>query len=135
MTKFIGALLACVFCHSGWAQDKVYRCGNEYTNNVPRERIAQCTLITTGNVTVVPAVKVPPLASVRPTNQRAKDADARFILDGELKRAEARRADLTRNYQKYLDRVAELKANIQRSEADIASIRREISRMPGGTAR
>ena len=150
MTKFIGALLACVFCHSGWAQDKVYRCGNEYTNNVPRERVAQCTLITTGNVTVVPAVKVPPLASVRPINQRAKDADARFILDGELKRAEARRADLlkeyndgepeklgaeTRNYQKYLDRVAELKANIQRSEADIASIRREISRMPGGTAR
>jgi hypothetical protein len=90
------------------------------------------------------------MSSVRSDNQRAKDADARFILDNELKKAEARRADLlkefnngepeklgaeTRNYQKYIDRIAELKANIQRSEADIASIRREISRLSGGANR
>jgi hypothetical protein len=150
MTKFVWALLGCVFCCSVAAQDKVYRCGNEYTNNVTRDRAAECTLITTGNVTVVPAVKAPTMSSVRPDNQRAKDADARFILDNELKKAEARRAELlkefnngepeklgaeNRNYQKYVDRIAELKANIQRSEADIASIRREISRLSGGANR
>jgi hypothetical protein len=150
MTKFVWALLGCVFCYSVAAQDKVYRCGNEYTNNVTRDRAAECTLITTGNVTVVPAVKAPPMSSVRSDNQRAKDADARFILENELKKAEARRAELlkefnngepeklgaeNRNYQKYIDRIAELKANIQRSEADIASIRREISRLSGGANR
>jgi len=150
MTKLMLALMACACCQSVFAQDKVYRCGNEYTNNVTRERAAECTLITTGNVTVVPAVKAPPMSSVRSDNQRTKDADARFILDNELKKAEARRADLlkefnngepeklgaeTRNYQKYIDRIAELKSNIQRSEADIASIRREISRLSGGANR
>jgi hypothetical protein len=34
-----------------------------------------------------------------------------------------------RNHQKYLDRVQEMKANLQRNEADIASIRREIGRL------
>jgi hypothetical protein len=76
--------------------------------------------------------------------QRARDADARYILDSELKKAEGRRADLlkeynngepeklgpeTRNHQKYLDRVAELKAAIARNEADIAGIQRELSRL------
>jgi len=36
----------------------------------------------------------------------------------------------TRNYQKYLDRVANLKADIDRVESDIAGIRREIGRLP-----
>ena len=77
--------------------------------------------------------------------QRAKDSDARLILESELKKAEARQAELvkeynngepeklgpeTRNNQKYLDRVAELKANIARNESDIAGIRRELGRVP-----
>jgi len=150
MNQLMLALIACAFCQSVYAQDKVYRCGNEYTNNVTRDRAAECTLITSGNVTVVPAVKPQPSAGMRSDTQRAKDADARFILDNELKKAEARRAELLkefnngepeklgaemRNHQKYLDRLAELKANIQRSEADIASIRREISRLPGAAGR
>jgi hypothetical protein len=75
--------------------------------------------------------------------QRARDADARQILEAELRRAEARHAELlkeynhgapeklgpeTRNHQKYLDRVAELKASIARSESDMAGIRRELGR-------
>ena len=150
MTKFMWALLVCAFCPLVFAQDKVYRCGNEYTNNVTRERAAECTLISPGNVTVVPAVKPPPAGAARSEAQRSRGADALFILQSELKKAEARRAELlkefnngepekmgaeTRNYQKYLDRVAEMKASIQRNEADIASIRREISRLPGGAAR
>jgi hypothetical protein len=75
--------------------------------------------------------------------QRARDSDARRILEGELKREEERLAELQkeynggeperlgdeRNYQKYLDRVAELKAGIARKEADIAAIRRELSKL------
>ena len=64
-------------------------------------------------------------------------------METELRRAEARRTELaleynngepekrgdeSRNYQKYLDRVAELKANLGRVESDIAGIRRELGR-------
>ena len=78
------------------------------------------------------------------TAQRDRDADSRQILESELKKAEARQADLlreykggepdkqggeARNYQKYLDRVAELKASIARNENDIAGIRRELGRV------
>jgi hypothetical protein len=81
--------------------------------------------------------------------QRARDADARQILSAELKKAEARQSELqreynngeperrgdeTRNYQKYLDRVAEIKANLTRNESDLASIRRELARQPGAPA-
>ncbi|MDE1929772.1 MAG: hypothetical protein KGI36_21525, partial [Burkholderiales bacterium] len=36
-----------------------------------------------------------------------------------------------RNYQKYLDRVAGMKASIDRTQADIAAIQREIAKLPG----
>ena len=39
-----------------------------------------------------------------------------------------------RNHQKYLDRVAELKAAIARNEEDIAGIKRELTRNSGGTS-
>lgn len=129
------------------AQDKVYRCGNEYTNIPKPTGAAKCTLITQGNVTVVPAPK-PPAVNPPPARsdaQRSKDADARGILENELKKALALQEELrkdfnngepektggeARNYQKYLDRVAEMKANLKRNEADIASLRREIARLP-----
>ncbi|MEO6624864.1 MAG: hypothetical protein ABIN37_08540 [Burkholderiaceae bacterium] len=77
--------------------------------------------------------------------QRGRDSDARLILESELKKAESRQSDLlreynagepdkrgdeARNYQKYLDRVADIKASIARNEGDIAGIRRELSRVP-----
>ncbi len=76
--------------------------------------------------------------------QRARDTDSRAILEAELRRAESRQGELlreynngepekqgseARNYQKYLDRVADLKASITRNESDIAGIRREIARL------
>jgi hypothetical protein len=81
--------------------------------------------------------------------QRAKDSDSRLILESELKKAEARRVDLlkeynngepeklgpeTRNPQKYLERVAELKASIARNDKDIDGIRRELTRVPAAAA-
>jgi hypothetical protein len=35
------------------AQDRIYRCGNEYTNTVPQGHEKGCKLVEGGNVTVV----------------------------------------------------------------------------------
>ena len=147
-------LLASLAGTASWAQDRIYRCGNEYTNTVPESQAKNCKLISGGNVTVVQSQK--PNANrvaaatqsgqrVDAGDQRAKDSDSRLILESELKKAEARRAELlkeynngepdrlgpeTRNNQKYIDRVAELKASISRIESDIEGIRRELSRVP-----
>lgn len=81
---------------------------------------------------------------VDPAEQRARDNDARRILADELRREEERLAALQkefnngqperqgdeRNYQRYLDRVAEMKAAITRKEADIAALRREMNKLP-----
>ena len=91
----------------------------------------------------VPASRSPD-ERVAPADQRARDSDARRILEGELRREEERLAELQkdynkgeperrgdeRNYQKYIDRVADMKASIARKEADIAAIRRELSKLP-----
>lgn len=83
-------------------------------------------------------------ARVDPAEQRARDSDARRILSAELRREEERLAEMRReynngeperqggerNYQKYLDRVAEMKAAIDRKEADIAALRRELAKLP-----
>ena len=139
------------------ADERIYRCGNEYTKTVSEDQAKTCKLISGSNVTVIQAVKVPPKGSgtsgarVDAVEQRAKDADARLILESELKRAEARQAELlkeynngeperqggeARNNQKYLDRVDSLKAAIARNDADIAGIKRELGRLspPSGPA-
>ncbi len=149
--------------NSAYAQDRIFRCGNEYTNNVAEAQSRGCKLVEGGNVTVVqsqpvarpPAQGVTRIASAGPAGQRidaneqkARDADARYVLESELKKAEARqgelvreynngepekRGDEARNYQKYLDRVAELKSGISRNESDIAGIKRELERLPAQT--
>ncbi|OYU42684.1 MAG: hypothetical protein CFE44_22620 [Burkholderiales bacterium PBB4] len=152
--------LIAVFAVPASAQDRIYRCGNEYTNTVTEQQAKNCKLISGGNVTVVPGVRPPsrpatanspgaPQPRVDAAEQRAKDSDARMILESELKKAEARQAELlkeynggvpeklgpeTRNNQKYLDRIAELKANISRNESDIAGIRRELGRVPAAAS-
>jgi hypothetical protein len=145
------------------AQDRIYRCGNEYTNTVPSPQTKGCKLVEGGNVTVVQGFRpskattpntAPNSASaagarVGASDQKSRDSDARLILQAELKKAESRqeellkeynngepekRGDESRNYKKYQDRVAELKANLARNESDMAGIKRELSRQPGGTA-
>lgn len=136
------------------AQDRIYRCGNEYTNTVSEAQAKQCKLVSGGNVTVVQAVKPgAKVASAAPradaNEQRAKDSDARLILEAELKRAEARQEELLREYnkgepdrlplemrdqQRYMNRIAELKASISRNESDIAGIRRELARVLAAAA-
>lgn len=88
--------------------------------------------------------RLEPYTRVDPNEQRARDSDRRAILSAELRRDEQALADLQReynngeperrgderNYQKYLDRLAELKASIVRKESDVAAIRRELSKVP-----
>lgn len=140
----------------------IYRCaGNVYTNDAAEARSKGCKTMEGGNITVVQGTRVnAPPATVKVATapqsaatpgqrvgadeQRARDSDARAILEAELKKAEVRQAELAkefnngepeklgpehRNYQKYLDRVAELKANIARTENDVAGIKRELGRV------
>jgi hypothetical protein len=158
-TVYFSLLLVLLVASGAHAQERIYRCGNEYTNTVTEAQAKNCKLISGGNVTVVQAHKPPPGSKgtspatpsqrVDAGDQRAKDSDARLILESELKKAEARQAELlkeynngepdkqggeARNNQKYLDRVAELKASIARNESDIAGIRRELGRVPSATS-
>jgi len=77
-------------------------------------------------------------------DQRARDSDARRILGDELRREEERLSEMRkeynngeperqggeRNYQKYLDRVEDMRSQIARKQADIAAIKREIAKLP-----
>jgi hypothetical protein len=136
---------------------RVYRCGNQYTNAPTDAQAKDCKLLEPVPLTVVEAVRPAPGRKAGPASgpaasavrvdsseQRARDADARAILEAELSKAQARQTELlreynngepeklgpeTRNYQKYLDRVAHLKASIARNEVDIEGLRRELSRL------
>jgi hypothetical protein len=144
---------------AAWAQDRIYRCGNEYTNNAAQAKDRGCKLVEGGNVTVVQGARskasgvaapsgttASPAGAPRVENsdQRARDADARAILESELRKAEARHAELLKEYndgapvrnaldlrnpQLYMERTAELKASVARSESDLAGIRRELARL------
>ena len=148
------------------AQERIYRCPGtpvEYINNAEQARSRGCTLMQGGNITIIEGIK-PQAASSSPTRrstttsparngsdrvdsaaQRARDSDARAILETELRRAEERLAEAKkayadgepekqgiegRNYQRYLDRVAELKEAVGRAESDVEGIRRELARLP-----
>ena len=81
---------------------------------------------------------------VDPSAQRQRDSDARRILESELRREEDRATSMRReynngeperrgderNFQNYLDRVAQMRAALQRSESDIVALRRELSKLP-----
>ncbi|WP_119965088.1 hypothetical protein [Simplicispira lacusdiani] len=164
MNKIFFTLLPAVLCLAAvgpaQAQDRIYRCGNEYTNNASQAKERGCKLVEGGNVTVVEGARSAPAASgaapkaavsppsapkVDPNDQRSRDADARAILESELRKAETRHAELVKEYnngapergaldlrnpQRYMERTAELKASIARSESDIAGIKRELARLP-----
>jgi len=91
-----------------------------------------------------PAVRASGEMRVDPAQQRARDSDARRILEAELRKEEERLAALQkdynngeperrgdeRNYARYQERVAEMKSAIARKEADIAALKRELTKLP-----
>ena len=96
------------------AQDQIYRCGNEYTNNATIAEQRNCQVVEGGHVTVVhtdsPRSGSKPSASadskpspnraakVDPVQQESRDSDARSILQAELERAQQRLQALQEEY-------------------------------------
>lgn len=114
------ALLAALALPAAAAPDKIWRCGNEYTNQPGDAKARGCKLVEGGNLTVIEGLKPQggartAAAASRPgaaapaarseaervdsAEQRARDADARAILEAELRKAEARQAELRQEYQ------------------------------------
>ncbi|GAB4399625.1 MAG: hypothetical protein OHK0048_13440 [Rhodoferax sp.] len=134
------------------AEETIYRCGNSYTNQKPPPGAQNCRVLQGGSVTIVQGSRPGGSAASSPTTaarigsaeQRARDAEARLILQAELEKTQSRldallreynggqperRGDEARNAQKYQARVDELKANVARAESDLISIRRELDRL------
>jgi len=152
------AALLVVSGHVAHAEDKpVYRCpGNLYTDAMTaREaRDKGCKTLDGAPITVIQSSVPRGNAGPRPAppasqgervgteDQKARDSDARRILEAELRKEEdalaALRKDFNdgqperrgdeRNYQKYLDRVTEMKAAITRKESDVAALKRELGK-------
>lgn len=133
--------------------------GNIFTNTISAKEAETkgCKAREAQQPTSVPAPKPrPPAGGAAPSSaprpadtridsseQKARDTDARRILETELRKEEEKLESLRRefnngeperkgeerNSQKYADRVAEMKAAIQRKEADLAAIRREMGKL------
>lgn len=158
------ALAALAAAHPAAAQEKVWRCGNEYTNDAATAKERGCKVMEGGNITIVQGTRS--FASAAPSaagaarspagsprvdgaDQRARDGEARSVLESELRKAQGRQTELlkdynngepdkqgseSKNYQKYLDRVADMKAQIARNQSDIDGIQRELARLGGAPA-
>lgn len=131
--------------------------GNVFTNTISEHeaKARGCKARETQQPTTISGPKPRPLASpngasprstdarVDPVEQKARDTDARTILQTELRKEEAalealkrdynngepERQGGERNFQKYQERTNELKAAVARKEADIASLRRELQKL------
>ncbi len=153
------------------AQEVIYRCGHEYTNQKPvtppGKKAPDCQVLQGVSVT---EIKGPDLAKQATTDKnglvksgagskRANEAlgpepkespeqavrqEAMAILEAEWTRAQSQRqallaayengappllGDEVRNHQKYLDRVAELKRQLDRNEADLTGLQHELNRL------
>jgi hypothetical protein len=129
-----------------------------YTDQITPQQAREqgCRTIEGAPITIVSPPKPRPVAGTPPAasrasdakvdagDQRSRDSDARKILEAELKREEAKLGELQkefnngeperrgdeRNYQKYLDRVEEMKAAIARKQSDVAALKRELAKLP-----
>jgi hypothetical protein len=155
-----GWLLLSLLAAGAQAQERaVYRCpGNLYTDQITAKEASErgCKTLEGAPVTVIQtrrpeapraasaaaagvnaATRPPGDTRVDPAEQKARDSDARRILDAELRKEEERLAALQkesgasdeRGQPRSAERVAELKAAIARKEADVIAIRREIGKL------
>jgi hypothetical protein len=136
---------------------RIYRCGNAYTNQP--DPSANCKPLAGSSVTVIEGTRVQGAqtaspaanaiggtgaAKVESAEQRQRDAQAQVVLQAELQRAQQQQAELLREWnngeperradefrqpQKYQDRVAQLRAALQRTQADVAGLQRELARL------
>ena len=140
----------------------VYRCPGPpvlYTDalSATEAKEKNCRTIENATITVIQGQRPRPVPTaagsaprgapgegrVDPSQQRARDSDARRILEDELKKEEDKLAALNKDYnngeperrgdernaQKYQERVADMKAALARKESDIAAIKRELAKL------
>jgi hypothetical protein len=128
----------------------------EYRNG---GNVKGCRKLALPDVVTVPGTRSPRSAGAAPTpaqgnagggfprvdsaTQKARDSERRQVLEAELaeedRKLQALKAEYNngqperqgneRNYQKYLDRTAQLKSDIERSQANVDSIRRELGNL------
>lgn len=161
MARVPGLLLLIVWGSAGAAETIVYKCPGPpvlYTDamSAAEAKLRNCKPVEGTPITIIQSPRPRPAAvpaaaasgsaetRVSANEQKARDSDARRILEAELARAqdklgalqrdynngEPERLGNERNYQKYIDRVAEMKAAIARTQADIEAIKREIAKLP-----
>ena len=139
--------------------ERIYRCGNVYTNQPdPAARCqpltgGRVTVIEGTRVQSPHAAGASGSASgqsnagaakVDSAEQSQRDTQAQAVLQAELHKAQSqhsellrewnngepeRRADEFRQPQKYQTRIAQLRAALQRTEADVAGLQRELQRL------
>ena len=136
----------------------VYRCGNAYTNqpdaslNCKPLSGGHVTVIEGTRVQGTAAngaamgsnTGASAALKVDPTEQRQRDAQAYVVLQTELQKVQQQQAELLREWnhgeperradefkqpQKYQARIAQLRAALQRLDADVAGLQRELSRL------
>jgi hypothetical protein len=139
---------------------RIYRCGNTYTNQP--DPVGNCKPLVSASVTVIEGTRVQAPQAASPSvnagsgsnigaakvdnaDQRQRDLQAQAVLQVELQRAKQQQAELLREWnngqpeprayehrqpQKYQERVAKLLGTLQRIEADVAGLQRELSRLP-----
>jgi len=155
--SFFFCMWVVLLAGSALAQQAVYRCGQEYTN-APTDP-ARCERLAPQAITVIAgtraqgaAVAAPPAGTgaaagaVASVPQKQRDDMARGIVSAELDRAQRRHADLLAEYRlgepvrvaqeqpaQYQERVARLKASVERSQRDIDSLQRELARRPSSS--
>jgi hypothetical protein len=155
LTVCLAMSLATMSVNATSEPQRIYRCGNAYTNQP--DPALNCKPLAGGSVTVIEGTRVQGVSAVSPgTNvssgpakvdsneQRQRDIQAHAVLQAELQKAQRQHAELLREWHngeperrgdehrqpaKYQDRVAQLRAALQRTEADIAGLQRELSRL------
>ena len=115
MTAAMCCVVGVTWCTTVTAQDRIYRCGNEYTNNAAIAKQRNCQVVEGGHVTVVHAndssvgvkssngeSKVVGSAhrsvKVDAGQQKSRDSDAKVILQEELSKAKSKLNDLKVEY-------------------------------------
>lgn len=152
------AVLATLSAQAPAYADDVYLCTGpngvpEYRNS---GNVKGCRKLALPDVVTVPGTRSPRSAGAAPApaqsngfprvdsaTQKARDGERRQVLEAELVEEERKlqalkteynngqpeRQGNERNYQKYLDRTAQLKSDIERSQANVDSIRRELGNL------
>lgn len=152
-----------LFAAQAMAQDQtVYKCpGNLYTDalSAKEAKDKNCRTLDGAPITIIQAVRPKPSVSssrassssssgggsnnVASQDQKARDADARLILETELKKGREAMDALRKEYNngqperrgderqaaKYAERVQDLKDAIARKAADLNSVERELSKI------